>query len=254
MLAPDKIDTLIQKLEAMAQDRPAVAPEKSALVRRFERWGLRIYLGATFLIVILGVLYRYSFPDGENTQTVGLILSVVLIIVSLLYLATFMAVGMQLFWRNKQRIADGALPLSSEDAIRDADHIKTLCSYPKPLLEYALLHSRHRWGITERRTTLLAGELRKLGLFPAFIAVSVSAQKLLESNSNTWLWMPTILTGSFILILFHIAISSERRAYVQELMEYAIKQAKNDENTSPPPADARYQEVGAIEPMIKPAG
>lgn len=71
------------------------------------------------------------------------------------------------------------------DLQADAPHVAELKRFPKEVLKYALLQYRHRWGRVEGRAVLLAGDIRKLGLFPGFLAIFVAVPKLLDGAGNS---------------------------------------------------------------------
>lgn len=95
----------------------------------------------------------------------------------------------------------GTIPKLIYGSMRDdVPYVQQLMTYPKALLEYSLLQYRHHWGVVDGRTLLLAGDIRKLGLFPGLLAIFVAAPKLLSAGSNAWLWAPIVLAG---MLPFH---------------------------------------------------
>lgn len=69
------------------------------------------------------------------------------------------------------------------------------------------------------------GDVRKLGLFPALAAASLSATTLLKEDSTFFLWAPVILACCFYLIAFHAFSQRERPEQVIALLEYAVQYA-----------------------------
>ena len=97
-----------------------------------------------------------------------------------------------------------------------------LQSFNRATLEYAQLQYRHSWTSFDKRVSILAGDLRKIGLFPALAAIAMSAGTLLGENSNVYLCVPLILAGSFYLIAFFALAQRERSDQVIALLEYAV--------------------------------
>lgn len=110
------------------------------------------------------------------------------------------------------------------DMVFDAAYIEQLKAFPKDMLKYALVQYRHRWSRVDGRVMLLSGDVKKLGLFPALLAILVATPKLWEGPWSTWIWPAVAMTGGFYLIAFLVIASGERRAQVFDLLEYAIAQ------------------------------
>jgi len=130
------------------------------------------------------------------------------------------------FWREWQEPWGTAYKQLLTDMEADATYLKELCSFPKALLEYALLQYRHRWGCIDGRVQLLAGDIRKLGFFPGLIVIAVAIPKLLASQASALAWHLVALAGTFMLMAFCVGATSERRNQVIALLEYAIAHAE----------------------------
>jgi hypothetical protein len=90
-------------------------------------------------------------------------------------------------------------------------------------MEYGLIQYRHHCGISDGRVAMLAGDIRKIGLFPALTAAAMSAAALLkEGGSNPFLWAPLILACCFYLVGFVLTNQRERASQVVALLEYAV--------------------------------
>ena len=121
------------------------------------------------------------------------------------------------------------LELIHVDMTLYAPFVTRLHGFPKSGLEYALLHYVfHRDGL-EGRIALLSGELKKIGLFPALLAVAIGAQKVIGESTNPWLWMPVILAGCFYFMAFASSDKPEKMTQVVKLLEYAITQYPDGE-------------------------
>ncbi|QQC64334.1 hypothetical protein [Paraburkholderia ginsengisoli] len=227
MLKPNSIDALFKLLEEMTQARPSteVGLRLGPQARGVERWTLRVYVFFVILLVVLVVIRRWWLPSSDVILHALSYVSGSFSVVSVFYLVVISASPVHALWRRRKQKIESIFPLLQKDLHGDAHYVMKLCRYSKPLLEYGLLQYRYRVGISESRAALLVGDIRKLGLFPALVGVSVAVQKLLESNSNPLLWMPVVLTGSFYLMAFQVAGTGERRSQVTELLQYAIDHA-----------------------------
>lgn len=124
---------------------------------------------------------------------------------------------------RKQRFP--GLWTSQENALhRDAKFTIQLLTFDKATLAYGLLKYRHRWLSPEGHVALLVGDLRKLGLFPALVALIISVATLFKENTDThlYIWGLTVIVTILYLMAF-FALSRERPPQVIKLLEYAIQ-------------------------------
>jgi len=237
MAFPEPIlDELSDLIERMTQPdgRPSHVPKMS----RWKRWTALVLIAATVLgtvtIVVVGLWQRHSTGAPVHLSYGWALLSVVPN-AGLLLLILYDLVEM--VWQQWRKPWGTIYQQFRGDMQVDAAYVAALKMFPKDLLEYALLQYRHRWGRVDGRTVLLAGDIRKLGLFPGLLAIFVAAPKLLEGQSNLWLWQPIALVGAFHLVAFAVAAASERRSQVIDLLQYAIDRA----DATPPEAGENAQ-------------
>ena len=233
MLRSDKLDALFQLLEEMtgsAKGDATFAPSRR--MQRAENWLMGGFIASILVFVAVAAWYRFASEGPVQGVPVPVYAIYFLsLLFAILYLATVAAGVTQAVWRHRrQRFAAIFATLKSE-LHGDAAFLERLWAFDKPTLEYGLLQYRHRWSSFDGRAVVLAGDLRKLGLFPALAAASVSASTLLKENSNFFLWTPLILACCFYLVAFYALGQRERPDQVVALLEYAISYA--DEPAKP---------------------
>ena len=94
---------------------------------------------------------------------------------------------------------------------RDAELITQLLTFDKATLVYGLLQYRFRWLSFQDRSAALIGDFRKLGIFPALVALVISAPEFLK-DSNPLLWSLLALVAILYIVAFDAALSRQRSA------------------------------------------
>lgn len=152
---------------------------------------------------------------------------------------TFIARLLYIAWHRKELVP--YLNPSMKDALhRDAEFIKQLLTFDKATLAYGLLQYRHRWSSSERFIALLVGDYRKLGLFPAWAALLISAATLFKGDSNPFLlflWDLVAILVILYLMAFVASLLREKPQHVIQLLEFAIQHADQCNAT---PSDANH--------------
>jgi hypothetical protein len=188
-------------------------------IQRAEEYSKRGFLFTTFVFLVLVAWQHYgTMPPGFY---VLLAVCVLLQLFVLVHLMTFVATT----WHLRKQHSSTMLTALKNDLHHDAKFITELWTFDKATLAYGLLQYRHRWSFLEGRVAVIAGELRKLGLFPALAAVSLSAATLLKEDSNLFLWVPVIAAACIYLVALDALVSLERPQQVIQLLEYAIQHA-----------------------------
>lgn len=213
MFPPDKTRDLFLRLDRMARERYTQPPPMNIapLARCVERYVLWSPLYLTPLLLLSIGLLRYDTAHAEAIYPIAVYLTVAWITSGVFWIGLVIFTRGRILWRQRKNTTAGGPGVAIQDALRDAGHVRALCGYPKPLLNYALLECQQAWGLPEKRAMLLGGDLRKLGLLTALLAVVPSAQELLGYTSNPWLLVPPIITGAFSLMMFYALASGERR-------------------------------------------
>lgn len=143
----------------------------------------------------------------------------------LLALAFFLSIlfdAGQVLWRGRKRRFVWLLAFTHLDLRADADYVSRLRTYDKSTLEYALLQYRYRVELQDGCVSMLAGELRKIGFFPALAASAVAASTMLKNGSLTLLWGAVILAAGFSCMALFAQVQRERPQQVINLLEFAI--------------------------------
>ncbi|WP_395026136.1 hypothetical protein [Comamonas odontotermitis] len=225
MLQPNTLASLFSLLQEMTLvHRKNSEFEPSTRMHRLENGMLYGYLIAIALMAIAAFV-QYTRPSQHLAMVLLLLYAMVLLCGLGFMLLTIVNVG-NVFWRHRKQRFPELLTRLQQDMNGDAAFLARLLCYDKATLEYALLQYRHRWDIFDGRVGLLTGDLRKLGLFPAFAASAMAASTLLKSDINIYLWLPLILAACFYLVAFHAHGQRERPQQVATLLEYAIRHTK----------------------------
>ncbi|MFB9038438.1 hypothetical protein [Xanthomonas arboricola] len=230
IMAPrnEELAALYELLEEMtlAEDKK-LASLPSEWLKRIENW-----LMISFVITILVFLcfagwYRYG-PGAPVVKMIGVlhVTNGILIVISLLYFATI-SIGLYQFIRQHRRKSFALILRRLEsDLLDDAQFLGRLAEFDKITLEYGLLQYKHRWSTVDGRVSLLVGDIRKIGIFPAFAAAATSVTILAKQDSSFMLWTPLILACCFYLIAFYATGRRERPDQVIALLELVIRHAK----------------------------
>ncbi len=235
MLETEKLDDLFPLLDEMTQSTigdPKLAPRLLIIM-----WGLQwccwIGLPLTYL-ALLWLRYGTTPPGFPDAQLVflGIFLVLFFVFLPIAAIARFFCDR----WPPKQFVP--YMKLSRENAVRrDAELITRLLTFDKATLVYGLLQYRHRWSSLEYRFAAFVGDLRKLGLIPALVALLISVATFKE-DSNQFLWVGlVVIVVVFNLVAFAVFLFSQRTQQVIQLLEYAIQHADQCNTT---PSDANH--------------
>ncbi|PPT73377.1 hypothetical protein XaplCFBP3122_20775 [Xanthomonas arboricola pv. populi] len=227
----EELAALYKLLEEMtlAEDKN-FASFPSKWLKKIENWLMISFLITILVIVCFAAWYRYG-PDAPVVKMIGAIqvISWVLLFISLLYIVT-LSIGLYQFFRQHRRKSFALILRRLEsDLLDDAQFLGRLAKFDKITLEYGLLQYKHRWSTVDGRVSLLVGDIRKIGIFPAFAAAAISVTILAKQDSSFMLWAPLILTCCFYLIAFYATGRRERPDQVIALLELVIRHAKEQD-------------------------
>ncbi|ANF58669.1 hypothetical protein [Halotalea alkalilenta] len=226
------LTSLFQLLDEMTRANKYIDQlQPSPRGRRVETRLLLVYVGAAVLLGgAIAISQLAAAPAWIGEAVPWLAIAMPLLGVAFICVAIYNNLGV--LWQRKKQGFGAVYPLAKRMLLEDARYVERLRTYPKAMLEYGLLQYRHRWGLTENRATLLVGDIRKLGLFPALIALAVAAHGMAGSLDNPWLlWGMVIAVGCFYFIAIGVSSFGERRAQVADLLQYAIDHAEDDAST-----------------------
>ena len=231
MLKSESLDPLYSILRDMTlvERRSAVA-EPVTKMQLLEKFSLRAYF-VVMVLFLVAVLAQRVWSTQVLVESVE-ILYLFFLFVVLVYLlsATFNA-GL-IFWRGYKQPFPWLLSPMQLDMGTDADYVNRLVTFDKPTLSYALLQYRYHFDVQEGRVSSLAGDLRKLGLFPAIAASAVAASTLAKNDGNLIWWAPLILAACFYFMAFVVHAQRERPQQVIKLLELAIEHAEVNATTT----------------------
>lgn len=226
MLKQERLEALLKLLTEMTLcSRKPRVPSFSRRAERVENTLLMVFAGSMILTVLVAVGYWYggNTPEGKVPEPVAL-LYIFSVFIAALYVAAALIHITYLIFRVQRRRASPILTRLERDLSADAAFVKQLQTFDRPTLEYALSQYRHHWESANGRVTLMAGEIPKIGLFPALVAASMAASTLLQEDGNLLLWAPLILACCFYLLGTMVLSRTERSGQVIQLLEYAINQ------------------------------
>lgn len=252
MLQCEKLDALFQLLKEMTLcSRGNDVSGFSRWIQQIGKWLIIIFVSTMALFVIVALWYR-SRSDQPVHRVPGLVNDIYLMgmLWAVLYVLTIIADVVVTVCRSYRQRFQGILVRLQGDLLGDTDFLARLQSFDKPTLEYGLIQYRHNYGIADGRIAMVAGDLRKIGLFPALATAAMAAATLLKDNVEaSLLWAPLILTCCFYLVSIVTIGRRERVGQVVALVEYSISHAE-DSPRSPlaaathaarPQTSARYQ-------------
>lgn len=173
------------------------------------------------------MLYVKQFSSTPQANQVVFWLYVCNTGLSISYLLTVILGTTHMLWRQYKKPYSITMQRMNLGLHGDLAFLSRLNSFDTNALKYALVQYRQSWEISENRVSLLVGNLRKLGLFPALAAASISVSALMKEGSNFLLWLPVILAAIFSIIGFIALGQRERPQQVIELLEYAIYDLKD---------------------------
>lgn len=255
MLQLEKLDALFQLLKEMTLHvRKKTVPSFSQGMQSLGKWLLWAYVITMALMAIVALYYRFvgGNPTHGIPELVNLLFLVGLAIAMLYMITVIIDVAYMTYRLRHDRFTTVLAPLEN-DLRNDADYLIRLQAFDKSTLAYGLVQYRHYYDISDGRLAMLAGDIRKIGLFPALAATVAFAANLRKDDvSNPFLWAPVVLAGCFYLVSFVLIGSRERAGQVIALLEYAISQADEPPKVaSSVPADAASSQHVADAPDSK---
>ena len=238
MLQEDKLDALLQLLKDMTDPTSRDTPPASRRIAPGFQTALAFgFFAGTIVLICIGAWYwiRSSKPPHVVSYA-ALLLYVVSMLMACIYLVFVTIDAVRTTPWRRHEFFSATLGALQKDIRMDASFLTRLWAFDKPTLEYGLIQYRYRWNITDRRLASLAGDIRKLGLFPALTAAAISAATLYKDSSDLWLWLPLVVACAFYLMAFIAVNQRERPDQVITLLEYAIRHTS--ESFDPAHADA----------------
>ncbi|WP_045758515.1 hypothetical protein [Xanthomonas albilineans] len=224
MLKQESLVSLFSLLEEMT----LVKRDKEAFIslewiRRLEF--LIIFGGFVFgIMLIISELIQYMFLPLINPFFIKLFrwflifFGIIYMFIQILDMAIF------LFRRRKQG-ASVKLSRLKNDMLSDVGFLNQLLCYEKATLEYALLQYRNNFDNLDGRVGFLIGDLRRNGLFPAFLALFIAASNFMKDNRSVYFFIILIPVAFFYLFGIYLRGRQERAKQVVDLIDYAILHA-----------------------------
>lgn len=226
MIKPASLNELFSLLNEMTlakHGENAFSPSKNFQLT--EHILIISYLSSLLALVAL-IFYTREFDTPPLVDQATFLLYITNIVLSIAYLLTIIIGIAQILWKQRKNPYSAIMQRLNYGLHGDLPFLSQLQKFDTATLQYALIQYRQSWGISENRVSLLTGNLRKLGLFPALAAASISASTLMKDDSSFLLWLPVVLAAVFSIIGFIALGQRERPQQVIELLEYAIETSK----------------------------
>lgn len=230
MLQRRKLDVLFQLLEEMTLcSRETAIPVLARWMLRIGKWLMAGF--ATSMILLVGAVFLYWSKLHRPAHHVPVPIPVTVIYLvgmafAILYMLAAIVGLISVMWHQRHERFPALLARVKQDLLEDTDFLARLQAFDKPTLEYGLIQYRHNHGIVDGRIALFAGDIRKIGLFPALTTAAMAAATLLKDNINApFLWTPLILACSFYLVAAVAIGQRERIGQVIALVEYSVGHA-----------------------------
>ncbi|WP_045761432.1 hypothetical protein [Xanthomonas albilineans] len=210
--------SLLQEMTLVKRDKEVF--RSPTWIRWLEKVTGYLYFGVATLFMV-SALVQYKYPSEINLFLLDLFY-VLLCFIGIACLLTLILSQGMFFWKNRKRGFPVEFLRLKIDILADADFLARLHCYEKAVLEYGRLQYRSHFDSLDGRFGLLVGDLRKIGIFPAFIALVMAASTLIKSNNSKYLWAPLILAAIFYLAGIFVRARQERTQQVIDLLDYAI--------------------------------
>lgn len=194
----------------------------------------------SLLILVIAAIYAQKINDTPQANQAVFYLYLLNIGLSITYLGTIIIGTAHILWAQRKNPYSSIMQRLNQNMHGDITFVSRLSHFEKQTLKYGLIQYRQSWGVSENRVSLLAGNLRKLGLFPALAASSIAASTLMRDGGNFPLWLPIVLAATFSIIGFFALGQRERPQQVIELIEYVIQNPNEDIHASKDETDGKY--------------
>lgn len=222
----------IREIVETLTTRPRPVPVKIGIWRRFanaEKLTFRhMFLGYCMSVILLAL--TLIFPADPLLKT-GLLIAIVANLLGISFFVLVAVNGLPLI--NAQRKNPFAPLLSLiEDAIAlDLPLFNRLMACDRYAMEFVLVQYRHERLAFETRGSLLAGQIEKVGLFPALVAFAVIATTMWH-NANFLVKVVLTVVPFFYFMKFLANLLGQEMDRTIALLEYSIAlraQADNEE-------------------------
>ncbi|WP_155393514.1 hypothetical protein [Xanthomonas albilineans] len=196
-------------------------------VFRSPRWinRLGITMAVCYFLLLISLEIFMHFKDVYSPPVILLCLGLFSWAIPLSAFGCMISVVIKefvFFWTHRKNIFSVQFSRLEMDMLADVGFMDQLRCYERSYLEYALMKYRNSFHMLDVRTSLIIGDLRKIGLFPGFIVLVVAASTLIKNNNSMYFWAPLILSAIFYFAGIFVRGRQERAEQVIDLLDYAI--------------------------------
>lgn len=185
MLETEKLDDLSHLLKEMTQLKASdskLVPPRIMQGLKYSPIGL---LFSSLGLALLGLTEGQRLGiTSQGFHDAWLAVEWLFVVIFIVSVTPFIVSIPYTIWHHKQLFP--GMWTSLENALhRDAEFLTRLWTFDKATLAYGLLQYRHRWSSRDDRVAVLAGDLRKLGLFPALAALFITKFSTIDKSHCT---------------------------------------------------------------------
>lgn len=229
MLQQNKLDELFEILEE-ARSSIKYKPEDIFSPRKkFILINSTIFTALIFFIPsVFALYYGVTSTSPTNWLRDTLVLSgYIAAITTIAYPSLVLILFLSEEWKSRKDPLKGVILYYKFSLHKYAAIVNRLQGIDKETLEYGLLQYRHTWSRFDRLILPLIGEFPKIGLFPAFFALAISADKLINGRLES-VFLPLVaILGGIYIFAFIASLLREKPDQIIALLEHAIKYSKD---------------------------
>ncbi|WP_045726739.1 hypothetical protein [Xanthomonas sp. GPE 39] len=210
--------SLLQEMTVVNRDKEVF--RLPVWIRRLERITGYFYFGVAIVLFFFALL-QCAFHSSTILFFIDLFYIVLCFSGMACLIVLILGQGV-FFWINRKNGFSVQFLRLKTDMLGDADYLDRLQYYDKKWLGYGLLQYKRHFNNLDGRFSFFVGDLRKIGIFPAFIVLVATASTLIKNNDSKYFWAPLIFAAIFYLAGIFVRARQERTQQVIDLLDYAI--------------------------------
>ena len=178
---------------------------------------------ATTIAMALLAAYTKSRPLADATLVLGIVVQ----LAGLAILGIVVLGGILFFWHVKKSPYAPFFLLVKSSAEMDISFVHRLARCQKPAIQYVLSYYKYERNGFEKRGSLLAGSVERIGLFPALAALVLLVASLAKvSEVATWAVMFGPIIFAFYLMNVGAFAMTQKMDRVIAMLEFCVQSQK----------------------------
>lgn len=220
---PARLDALLELLKRATLGRHGTsAPDGSKVMRWVDRTCLGVF--ALAIMTLLGLAAWKQYGSTPHWFELALALTVtVYVLDAAVYLLLIVCFSIATAIHLRKRPYAAMFEALKQDMHRDALLVNELQAYDRDTLSYASIQYRHCWLSFHSRITTMTGDIRRLGLFPAFVGLSASLIAVWHTRNLFPWWALIVVTAALYLFSCLVVSTNDRAKQVGDLLDYVIR-------------------------------